>query len=462
MLYKIILMLAFLYIPLFARESALGLYVKEGLRNNLALKQKGFSLRSQLAELDEAKGMFLPSISINARYTRAGGGRVFGFPVGDLMNPVYATLNQLTNSSIFPTNLKNEVFPFFRTREHETKISLVQPLFQMEIYYNKEILSNLTQAQKAERNAYARQLVADIKMAYYNYYKTVKIIELLEKTELLLDENLRVSESLVRNNKSTAEIVLRARAELNKLEQSKAEAARDNSMAKAYFNFLLNKNQDDDIDIIQVFSQDIIQIDSIADYKKNISEAEAAALTKRPELSQLRSGIDAAGNNVSLSEAKYLPNVVLAADYGFQGENYDFKSEDDYWIASVVFQWNLFNGGQDKARTEKALYQKEILEAQYNELVSRVKLQVRQAYYDLVVAEKSIRQAEGQLILANETFNIINKKYSEGMAPQIEYLDAQNELIQAEIKVIISKQDYNIKMAEMEKAAALYNLGNEY
>ena len=40
--------------------------------------------------------MFLPDISMNARYTVARGGRIIEFPVGDLLNPVYITLNMLT------------------------------------------------------------------------------------------------------------------------------------------------------------------------------------------------------------------------------------------------------------------------------------------------------------------------------------------------------------------------------
>jgi hypothetical protein len=35
-------------------------------------------------------------------YFMAGGGRTVDFPVGDLLNPVYTTLNQLTGGNNFP------------------------------------------------------------------------------------------------------------------------------------------------------------------------------------------------------------------------------------------------------------------------------------------------------------------------------------------------------------------------
>jgi outer membrane protein TolC len=66
-------------------------YIKIGLQNNLALKQQEIFLKRSLQALREAKGMFLPSISIEARYSRAGGhsGEQFHY-TGGLYQPVEA------------------------------------------------------------------------------------------------------------------------------------------------------------------------------------------------------------------------------------------------------------------------------------------------------------------------------------------------------------------------------------
>ena len=88
-------------------------YVKYGLENNLALKQKETSYLKSLEALSEARGLFYPDISFQARYTISEGGRVIEFPVGDLLNPVYLTLNQLTTSQMFPV-LENQEILFLR------------------------------------------------------------------------------------------------------------------------------------------------------------------------------------------------------------------------------------------------------------------------------------------------------------------------------------------------------------
>ena len=185
--YNIYLFLFMVSINMYAQDDVLNRYVKIGLENNLALKQEEFSFQRSQAVLDEARGLFFPSIGINARYTRAGGGRTFEIPIGDLMNPVYQSLNYLLQQQVFPTDLPNERINFFREKEHETKISLVQPVFQPAIYYNYQIKSNLADIQENKKNLFAKNLVAEIKSAYYNYLKTVRVVKLFEETTYLTD-----------------------------------------------------------------------------------------------------------------------------------------------------------------------------------------------------------------------------------------------------------------------------------
>jgi len=55
-------------------QNALEQYIQQGLASNLALQQKEFSFEKSLQALREAKGMFLPTIGVEARYSAAGGG----------------------------------------------------------------------------------------------------------------------------------------------------------------------------------------------------------------------------------------------------------------------------------------------------------------------------------------------------------------------------------------------------
>src|SRR5687768_5586859 len=76
-------------------------YINTALSNNLVLKERNLSVQKGLIALQQARSLFLPTTWLEAQYTLAKGGRTIDIPVGDLMNPVYKTLNQLTGSDGF-------------------------------------------------------------------------------------------------------------------------------------------------------------------------------------------------------------------------------------------------------------------------------------------------------------------------------------------------------------------------
>ncbi|MCJ7681913.1 MAG: TolC family protein, partial [Candidatus Aminicenantes bacterium] len=389
-------------------ESVLDTYIRTGLSDNLALRQHQFSLEKSLAALNEAKRMFYPTIAVQARYTRAGGGRLIEFPIGDLMNPVYSSLNDLYRlqgmSSDFPTNLQNERFPFYRSQEQETKIRLVQPLVQPALHHNVKIRSGLSDADRAKMSAFARELVGEIQTAYYNYLKSHGVFDLLEKTEELLQENLRVSDNLVRLGKATEDTVFRARAEIADLEQKRAEAEKNESMARSYFNFLLNRELDEEIEIVQSLSVPPLSPDDLEAAVHN-------ALLKRDEFRQLDAVIGITGQQEKLAGAAYLPTLTAVVDYGFQGERYSLAKDDDYWMASLVFEWNIFDGGRNKAKKTQATLEKNRLEIQRTELVLQIRLQVVNSAHALKAARKAVEAAEARERSARESFEIVQKKY---------------------------------------------------
>lgn len=134
---------AIIFLPfLLEGQEVLNEYVRYGIENNLSLQQKQSGYQKSIEALKEARGLFYPNISFNARYTVSEGGRIIDFPIGDLLNPVYTTLNTLTSSNKFSV-VDNQQIMFMRPFEHETKIRIIQPVFNTDIYYNSQIKKEL-------------------------------------------------------------------------------------------------------------------------------------------------------------------------------------------------------------------------------------------------------------------------------------------------------------------------------
>src|SRR3990170_4958819 len=75
--------------------------VAEALRNNLGLAQEDLAVERAEAGLREARGRFLPSLTLDSRYSEQTG----TLNLGNFVNPAYGALNQLTGTNQFPTDL---------------------------------------------------------------------------------------------------------------------------------------------------------------------------------------------------------------------------------------------------------------------------------------------------------------------------------------------------------------------
>ena len=82
-------------------------------------------------------------------------------------------------------------------------------------------------------------------------------------------------------------------------------------------------------------------------------------------------------------------------------------------------------------------------------------MEVDEAFADLSVAEKAIVSTEEEYTASKEFFEIIKRKYEEGISSQFEYMDAQTRLTNADIKRLIAEYDYYIKLARLESVTSI-------
>jgi outer membrane protein TolC len=433
-----------------AQNPILERYISEGLQSNQALKQRKLDYAVQLSALKEAKGLFLPGISLNARYTVAEGGRMIEFPVGDLLNPVYSTLNMLTSSNMFP-QIENESFPVYRAREHETKVSLVQPIFSSELIQNYRIKQNYTEIARIGVDRYKRELIKEITKAYYGYHKAHNLVSLADTAFSLVEENLRVSQRLFDNDKVTIDAVYRSESELSKVEVQQAKANYMLQASVAYFNFLLNRSLDASIELA---------IELPVPPKVSLEDASLMAMQNRDELRQIEQYQQLNQHVTKLHRGSNYPGLFGVVDYGFQGEEYSFTHEDDFLLASLVMKWNLFQGTANHQKVQQSKIEGEKLGELYSETEQQIRLEVINYYYAVQAAFKSVQSAGKQTHSALRAYELISRKYVEGQSSLLELIDARTSLTSAAANAIIARSEYFSQLADFEYAMGANNLEN--
>lgn len=447
---KFLVLILLLWIPgLLSGQELLDQYVQEGLANNLALKQKELNYEKSLEALKEAKSLFFPNISLNARYSVSEGGRTIDLPIGDLLNPVYASLNQLLQQNAFP-QIENLSFLFLRPFEQETKLRLIQPIFSSDLHFNQAIRKELVQTEKVSLEQYQMELTAEIKKAWYQVARAEALVRMLHQSRILLEENVRVNDRLVANDKLTLDHLYRSQTELSKFDQQITEAEKNKTLAAAYLNFLVNRPLQQAVLLSVPVQLPVIPESPL--------ELQGLAQNNRLEIKQLEGLARAADYQLRMNKAKALPEIFLVADYGLQGEKYRFNRDADFTQASALLSWDLFHGFNKRARVRQSLIQKEILEIKKEETRHLVDLQVLQAHQELVSDLQMLESAKAQLKSAREGFRLTQRRYEEGMASLIEFIDARASLTQAEENEISTRFKYLSDFAELEKVSALKNL----
>lgn len=427
-----------------AQSPVLEGYIQEGLKSNLQLQQEQLSYEKSVDNLGLARALFMPQVSAIANYTLAGGGRKIQFPVGDLLNPVYSTLNQLTNSSAFP-QIANVNEQFLPNNFHETKFRVIQPLFNPDIYFNYKAQKELITVQQAQKNAFQNELKFNITSAYYQYLQSEEALVILGKTKNLLQELLKVNTSLVANAKATKDVVLNTEYELSKLEQQIAENEKNNQVARAYFNFLLNR----DLETSIVKDTAVM---SAATNNVNLEQLTQEAISNRQEVKQLEGGLRANEQLVGLQKGNALwPKVNVVGDIGYQGFQYKFDQPQQFYLVQFGLSWDLFKGGEKKTRVQQARIDQSVLENKMQQLKKQIELQVIQSHYELETARQAYAASQSGVRSTERSFQIIRSKYSEGQAILLEYFDAQNKLTTARLTQSINHYELLRKEAALHK-----------
>lgn len=204
-------------------------------------------------------------------------------------------------------------------------------------------------------------------------------------------------------------------------------------------------------------STDSTLSDSTLDTPPTISLEEAlrTARAHREELRAADANIRAANASTRAASASFLPTIGVGLDYGYQGNDYRFDSRHDTYVLSLVAQWNLFNGGQDAARREAAALDANRARIGRRDLERGVELEVRQTYDAMLVAYTAIATANERVAAAKRAYELVERRYTEGLATPLDVIDARSAYTRAGLNLILTRQAYASRWIELERAAAL-------
>lgn len=412
--------------------------IHQAWKNNPAAQARNFQLEAATAGIKEARALYGPTANFGIQYSLARGGRSINLPIGDLLNPVYATLNQLTQSQSFP-QIANTKEQFLPDNFYDAKVRIMQPVYYPDLALNKMVQKNQAEIKKLEMLAFRRLLAKDIMQAAIQYNAAQYAIGIYESTDTILQEAKRVNNSMIRNGMTLPSAQNRIEDQITSIHAQQTELSAQQQNALDYLSVLTGKT----VTALEV---------------RNISTTSIPPLppkssVQREEILQIDHAIELRKLSVQKENQFYIPRIGAQLDLGSQAFNFGFSP---YALLGINLDLSLYDNKKHHWRKTAAQAQVNSLESEKSYAMQQMNMLQIASIRNLESAIEQANAFEQRITTSEKTYREVFSRYKQGMSSYIELLDAQEQWTQARLRTSMAVQNAWLKWSEYIYNAAIY------
>jgi outer membrane protein TolC len=399
------------------------------------LRQRQAELRAAEAALAAAGKAGGPQVSLGGNYTLAAGGRTINIPIGDLLNPVYGTLNQLTQTDQFP-QIENVEEQFFPNNFYDVRLRTTYPIYRPEIRIGEQVQAEQLKLAQLSREVSELDLERDVRTAYIQLQQARTAEAIYAEALTFVTEALRTTNSLIRNGSELPVARTRLEAEAAQLDADLTGARLQAANAQALLNYFVGRPADTPV---------------AAEALPPVTATPTGDIQNRPELDQARTALAINDLQHSLEDQYYRPKVSLQLDLGSQ--DFDFRW-NPYLLAGVAFELPIWDNRQHHYRQQQLRAEREATTAQVDYLTESFQLQARTLGNELR-ADLARYESLGPAVTAAErTLRDTERLYREGSANYLNLVDARTQLTRARLRQSIALHTAWLRYVELQRTLA--------
>jgi outer membrane protein len=405
--------------------------IELALKNNRQIQAAEQYKEAARSMASQAKGAFFPRVDI-----------IEGFNYSD--KPTLVFSNLLDQSSFkqqnFAIHALNDPTPLTNLA---SQIRLEQPL-----YTGGKLSGNLGQAtafaEASEETARRtrQEIVAAVTEAYYRVLLAEGDLEVINKSLASAGAHLETTKDRFAKGLAVRADVLRTQVLVGNLEREKMQAESTIAVSQTQLKYLLGEAAGR-YRLTERPSTDAQPIEML---EQLVSEARQS----RPDLKAAAKEVERAREMVRVAQADYYPFLSFVTQVESNTRN--FSSSAENFAVFVNARWNLFNGfaTQEKVREAHALLRR--AELLRDDLIQAVAKEVEQSRLALNVARRQVGVARENVAQGEENLRILEDRYHVGLARNVDVLDGEAALKQAEHDLLRAQVNSQIFRARLNLA----------
>ena len=286
--------------------------------------------------------------------------------------------------------------------------------------------------------------------AYYRALQYRDNIDVRQEAINLLKEHLRTVQVQFEVGTVAMSDVLATNVQLANNQQAFNSAQGNYENALAALNNVIGLPED--TDLVLAGEQ------NYSPYTTSEADCLKYALEHRPDGLAASYAVKQAEANVGATKSGFRPNVSAVVSGSIAGEG-AFKADHsggaERWSAGIQLSWDIFDNKVTSAQVQQAKANQRKAESVARQQIEQIRLEIREAYTNLKIAEKNIGVTFGAVKQAEEQFLIAQVRYEEGVDTNLTVMDAQEKLTETRTNYTAALYNYHMSKAQLEKAMGI-------
>jgi len=178
------------------------------------------------------------------------------------------------------------------------------------------------------------------------------------------------------------------------------------------------------------------------------------AFEERSDLHEKNAAVVSAEAQIDVVTGEHLPTLDLNATYYLYRERYSDYQTEINWDALFTLTFNLYKGGDIRARTVQAESQLRVARLFRDELVRQIEADVRSALTTWTLDRDLIGTLQTRERTSSENFSQVQTEYRQGIAgvSNLEVLVAQNQYLSAQLELERARLQSKLDWFQLENA----------
>ncbi|MEI6311713.1 MAG: TolC family protein [Bacteroidota bacterium] len=398
------------------------------LKNAKSIQISNYKIENATAKKDMAVNAFLPQVAVNASYSR----------LSTNIEPF-----KITIPGIITTEL-NPVIP----NQYANRASIQQNVFSgMRNIYNLQASKDMIYASQLDAKKEEEDILMNTILQYYTYCKTTESAKLLRENLKTVDARIKDIQNFQTVGMALPNDVLKAELSKSNLEITQAEIDNTAAIINYNINLLLGINEQTQL------SPSPIDIDATPTNAFTFNPT----YDNRLDWKSFNLKILAGQKQVKSAQSAYFPTVNAGFNFYYNNPNQRVFPQTakfkETWDAGISLNWNLSSLYTARASIRDAKINTKINDLLLGQIQDGIRSEQYSALKNYELSLQKIKMAEKTVEQAKENQRIMQNRFASSVAVFTDLLEADTQLLQAQINLVNAQYDAKITYYKYIKAS---------